>query len=322
MPVIRACLCCARQYHTSEVGENMKSEELYLSIINNLCDGVYLVDGERRITFWNKAAEDITGYSAAEILGQRCQDNLLSHIDKEGHTLCILGCPLHDTIIDGKQRKAEVFLRHKDGHRIPVYVNISPLKDGDEIVGAVEIFTPSSPVVYEDDLIERLSNMAMVDPLTGIANRRKMESYLEYRLHELKRFHRQFCVAFLDIDNFSAFNNTYGHNAGDEMLKSVSKSINRSMRTSDLLGRWGGEEFVAVFEIKHDEEAVMLAKKLCVLTAGSVINVGGKELSVTASIGITVALIDDGIQSVIDRADSLMYQSKQKGKNCVTSDED
>lgn len=298
----------------------MENEKLYLGIINNLCDGVYFVDNERRITFWNKAAEEITGYKKEDVIGQCCQSNLLNHIDKDGKPLCILGCPLYATIIDGQQRKAEVFLRHKDGHRIPIMVNIFPITDENEIVGAIEIFTPNSPIVYDDTLIESLSNLAMNDQLTGLSNRRKLESYLDFRFHEMKRFQNKFCIIFMDIDNFSKFNNTYGHDIGDEVLKSVSKSILHNMRKTDLFGRWGGEEFLGVFEIKQDYEAVIVAEKIRILVANSEIPYNGENLSVTASIGVTIVRDDDTIDSIIKRADSLMYQSKQKGKNCVSSD--
>lgn len=298
----------------------MDKEKLYHDIINNLCDGVYFVDNERKITFWNKAAEEITGYKNEEIVGQLCQSNLLNHIDKDGKPLCLLGCPLYATIIDGHQRKNEVFLRHKEGHRIPILVNIFPIHENGAIIGAVEVFTPSSPVVYEDDLVERLSNMAMSDQLTGLANRRKVESYLEFKLRELKRFDVKFCVVFLDIDNFSVFNNIHGHDVGDDVLKNVAKSVMHSMRKTDMFGRWGGEEFIGIFSIKEDYEAVLVAEKLRVLVAGTEIPHDGEKLSVSASFGVTIARADDTLESAVKRADSLMYASKQNGKNRVTSD--
>lgn len=298
----------------------MEPEKLYLTIINNLKDGVYFVDTERRITFWNKAAEDITGYKKEDIIGKTCQSNLLNHIDRTGKPLCLLGCPLYSTILDGQHRKDEVFLRHRDGYRIPIIVNIFPIKENGEIIGAVEVFTRNSPTVYDDNLIEKLSGLAMNDQLTGLANRRKMESYLEYRLHELKAFNRKFCVIFLNIDDFSTFNNTYGHDAGDIILKNISKSISHNVRSTDLFSRWGGEEFLGAFEIKNDSEAAFLAEKLRVLVAGSEMRYKGHDLSVTASLGVAIADHDDTIDSIVDRADALMYQSKKRGKNCFTSD--
>ena len=83
----------------------METEELYLNIINNLRDGIYFVDMERRILFWNKAAEQITGYSAEEIVGKQCQYSKLNHIDELGRPLCMIGCPLFATLGDGQQRQ-------------------------------------------------------------------------------------------------------------------------------------------------------------------------------------------------------------------------
>ncbi|MFQ9639578.1 MAG: PAS domain S-box protein, partial [Eisenbergiella sp.] len=189
----------------------MEINDLYLTIINNMTDGVYLVDLERRILFWNKAAETITGYCADEIVGRQCQDNLLNHIDEEGRPLCITGCPLFSAIIDGKQRREHVFVRHKDGYRIPILVNIFPLKKDGEIIGAIEIFSQNSPTIYEDNLVEHLSEIAMHDTLTKLPNRRYLESFLDYKLNEYQRFGRLFAVLFADIDDFSHFNNEYGH---------------------------------------------------------------------------------------------------------------
>lgn len=118
----------------------MEMEKLYLNIINNLNDGVYFVDNERKIQFWNKGAEMITGYTSEEIIGKPCAETKLSHIDEHGRPLCIVGCPLFATIIDGVQRIENVFVRHKEGHRIPITVNITPIYENGEIVGAIEVF--------------------------------------------------------------------------------------------------------------------------------------------------------------------------------------
>ena len=101
---------------TEERNVHMETEELYLNIINNLRDGIYFVDTERRILFWNKAAEQITGYSAEEIVGKRCQDSRLNHIDEAGRPLCAVGCPLFATLGDGQQRQdreGEAFLQQQ-----------------------------------------------------------------------------------------------------------------------------------------------------------------------------------------------------------------
>jgi len=296
----------------------MKTEELYLNIINNLCDGVYFVDTERTIVFWNKAAEEITGYTSEEIVGRHCQDNLLNHIDTDGRPLCTLGCPLFATIIDGQQRKETVYVRHKKGHRIPILVNIFPVWEDGEITGAIEVFTQNSPIVYEDDLVEHLSGIAMHDGLTKLPNRRYLESFLDYKISEYKRFDKSFAVLFADIDDFSKFNNDYGHETGDLVLTNIAESLMHNVRKNDLVGRWGGEEFVGIYSINKSYEASIIAEKFRLLIANTNVDTGGQSLHVSASVGITTVRQNDTAASLIERADQNMYKSKKNGKNRVT----
>ncbi|MCL1793593.1 MAG: sensor domain-containing diguanylate cyclase [Oscillospiraceae bacterium] len=298
----------------------MNNEELYFEIIENMREGAYFADEDRRIVFWNKAAENITGYKKEEIMGKPCQNTPLKHIDSDGNSICFSGCPLHHTLSDGKRRKHNVFLRHKDGHRVAVAVNIFPFVKNEKIIGAIEIFTPNSFVIYDDELIVQLANSATNDKLTGIPNRGKIESFLDLRLREMDMYSYKVCVVFLDIDDFRNFNNAYGHDAGDAVLKTVSGAIMRMIRNTDLFGRWGGEEFVGVCTIKDENDTLLIGEKIRALVESAKIEHEGISLSVTVSIGIAVARTGDTLDSVVKRADEMMYHSKQKGKNCVTSD--
>ena len=296
----------------------MYKEQLYLGIIDNLHDGIYFVDSDRKIQFWNKAAEKITGYTSGEIVGKQCQNSKLNHIDEEGRPLCVVGCPLFATLVDGEQRRARVFVRHKDGHRIPIMVNIMPIREGDDIIGAVEVFTQNSPKVYDDNLIEKLSRIAMHDKLTSLPNRRYLESFLDYKLSEYTRFGRSFAVLFADIDNFGKFNNEYGHDVGDAVLCNIAESMKNAIRSTDLVGRWGGEEYVGIYTISKDTEAAIIGEKLRQLVANTEVMHEGKALNVSISVGVTTVRNGDTAQSIIERADSLMYESKRNGKNRVT----
>jgi len=294
--------------------------ELYLNILNNLRDGIYFVDNERRILFWNKAAQEITGYSEEEIVGKPCQTSNLNHIDKEGRPLCIVGCPLFSTLKDGKQRQEQVFVRHKDGYRIPIYVNIFPMKKDGETIGAVEVFTQASPTVYEDDLVESLSNIAMHDALTKLPNRRYLESFLRYKMEEYQRFGRLCAVLFADIDNFGRFNNEYGHDVGDDVLKNIANSIKHSVRRNDLVGRWGGEEYVGIYSIAEAKDVGIVGEKFRAMVENTEVPYDRGILRVSVSVGITVVRPEDTLESIVERADSLMYMSKKGGKNRVTTD--
>jgi len=118
------------------------STSFHEKLLDSLYDGVYFVDQDRRITYWNHGAETLTGYTASDAVGRQCFDNFLEHVDEGGCALCVNDCPLAATIGDGQRREAEVYLRHKAGHRIPVSVRVAPLRDTEGlVVGAVEIFT-------------------------------------------------------------------------------------------------------------------------------------------------------------------------------------
>ena len=98
-------------------------------ILDNIYGGVYYVDKNRKIKYWNKEAEEITGFSKEEVIEKHCYDNILKHIDDSGKNLCENGCPLHGAINDGKKREANVYLHHKEGQRVPVTIRIVPLKN-------------------------------------------------------------------------------------------------------------------------------------------------------------------------------------------------
>mgnify|MGYP004641241493 FL=1 len=299
----------------------MTQEELYLSILNHIQDGVYYVDMDRKIQFWNQAAEQITGYRADEMIGLDCPSSKLKHIDEFGNHLCSAGCPLFATNIDGIVRTEKVFVRHKDGYRIPLVTTVYPIKENGVIIGSVEVFTRNSPKAYEDALIENLAEKAMHDSLTHLPNRSYLENFLNYKWSEYQRFGKKFALLFADIDHFRVFNNTYGHDIGDLVLTDIAKSISHTIKKDDMFGRWGGEEFVGIFAINRNYEASIIAERIRHLVENTVItNTDGQELQVTISAGITTSGPQDTPEHMLKRADDLMYQSKHNGRNRVTTD--
>lgn len=290
-------------------------------LLGQLHDGVYFTDRDRHITYWNHSAELITGYRAEEVLGSRCSDNVLVHVDLEGTSLCLGRCPMATAMADGQARAAEVYLRHKDGHRVPVSVRVSPLRDRQgEIVGGVEFFNDISRQHALRLRMRELESLALVDALTGLSNRGHLEAELEARIEEALRYRLPFGVLFLDVDHFKDFNDRYGHAVGDLALQVVAATLKACARPFDVFGRWGGEEFVGI--IRHIDPVGLraMAERVRRLIAGSTISVPGAREQVTVSVGATLFQAGDDLAGVVRRADQLMYQSKQAGRNCVTCD--
>ncbi len=298
-----------------------KNEALYRTLLDNLYDGVYFVDQDRRITYWNKGAERITGYLASEVIGRLCSDNILVHVDKSGKRLCTEICPLSDAALDSAERSKEVFLHHKNGHRVPITIRVAPIRDErGSVVGGVEIFTDNTPAAVALERLAELERLAYVDALTGLANRRYAEITLNARLEELQRYGWRFGVLFIDIDHFKDINDRYGHNLGDQVLKMVAKTLQNSVRSFDVVSRWGGEEYVAVIANVESENLLTAANRSRALVEESGLP-AYPGLRITISLGATLARADDTIDSLIKRADALMYQSKKAGRNRVTADE-
>ena len=121
----------------------------YQDLLSYLYEGVYIVDSKRQIIFWNTGSEQITGYNAQEVINSHCYHNILRHVTEDGKELCFNGCPLHDTLATGNVNEANVFLHHKDGHRVPVTVKSIPLYEGEKVVAAIEVFTENSTMTKE-----------------------------------------------------------------------------------------------------------------------------------------------------------------------------
>lgn len=297
------------------------SQDFYKNLIDSLYDGVYFVDANRTITYWNRGAERITGYAAEKVIGHSCADNLLMHVDQEGTQLCIHGCPLVSTTSDGIPREAEVFLHHKDGHRVPVSIRVAPMRDeSGAIIGAVEIFSDNSARRDILNELRDMKHMSLADPLTGLGNRRSASLEFERLSTALRRYRIPFGLLFMDIDNFKAVNDTFGHKVGDQVLVMVAKTLTSALRSADRVSRWGGEEFVVLVPGVSAPVFHAIAERMRRLVESSALPVPSGQLQVTMSVGGSMAVPAETMESLVERADALMYRSKGSGRNCTTLD--
>ena len=294
-------------------------QSFHRMLLDSLYDGVYFVDLNRKILYWNKGAEKLTGYSAEEVVGRGCNDNILMHTDDAGHLLCLDGCPLSGTMLDGQRREKEIYLRHKLGHRVAVSVRSAPIIDRQgEILGAVEIFTDITSKKRIERRVGELEGLVYLDSLTGVPNRRYMELRVEQAVQEVAQFDRSIGLLMIDLDDFKQVNDKYGHDVGDIALKMLSKVLTQSLRSSNVIGRWGGEEFLVIVSGTTPEGLRAYAERCRKDIAWTKIPRPSGELHLTASIGATMIYPEDSEHSAVKRADELMYRSKVEGRDRVT----
>ena len=297
---------------------NQLASGIFEGILELVEDGVYVVDRERRVTFWSAGAEKLTGYSASEVVGSRCADGVLAHVDEGGTNLCLEGCPIHCAMDTGQAGEAKVFMHHREGHRVPVSVRTLPLRDDQGgIVGAIEVFSDQTPQMAFKQREEELEQLVLLDELTRVGNRRAGLAAHDRRLSELERYGWSFGLLFIDVDHFKELNDREGHAAGDEVLRMVAATIAHNVRAFDEVSRWGGEEFLVICPKIEPELLVSLAERLRALAGTAVITDTERMLRSTVSVGATLARPGDTTESLVARADELMYRAKAAGRDTV-----
>ncbi len=295
------------------------NSDFFKSIVEYLNDGIALLDSQHKIFFWNQGAVNVTGFTKAEILGNKCFENMLVPSDNNDLRICKNDCPVDKTIRDGKIRSFEAYIHHKEGFRLPVFMRVMPIMDPEQrIIGAAETFYDTSPRVLIPQKIQELRKMSLLDPLTELGNKNYLEAQIKLRLDEMNKHHFPLGILLIDIDHFTATNETHGIVVGDKILRMVARTLANNIRFYDIVGRWAGEQFLVLIFNVQETKLDLVANKLRLLVSQSNIQVGTKLLSVTVSIGATIAALRDNPRTILDRVDRLMRHSKKEGRNRVS----
>ena len=293
--------------------------DLFEVVVDRMPEGVILVDREARITYWNRGAKRLTGYGPAEMIGKVHPVDALTLLDSSGSPIKDNDEDIAAAIESGEITEKTVYIENKNGQRIPVRIHIGPLRDAQgHIVGAVETLADNTRLAAAAQRIEELETLTLIDPLTKLPNRVYIEMTLLARLNEMRRYGWTFGVLFMDVDSFKEINDTYGHETGDEVLKSVGKGLPSDTRPFDVMGRWGGDEFVGVIVYATEAHLKAIAERFRRIVEEIVIPGDDGNVRVTLSIGATLARKDDNVESLFKRADRLMYQSKNSGRNRIS----
>ena len=161
----------------------------------------------------------------------------------------------------------------------------------------------------------RISALATTDLLTELPNRRGFDLLANQAVQEVRRSPSALCALMLDLDNFKQLNDSHGHMAGDEVLRRFASDLRSTVRQSDIICRWGGEEFILLLKDTTPEQARELGEKIRQQTEQSSISFNGAQLRITTSIGLAQLHADESLEQLITRADRALYRAKQGGRN-------
>jgi diguanylate cyclase (GGDEF)-like protein/PAS domain S-box-containing protein len=292
--------------------------EIFRTVLESLQFGVYLVDRDRRIMFWNDGAEKITGHLRQDVLGRFCRDNILVHCDENNTLLCGTACPLTEVMRDGHPREAEVYLRHREGHRVPVLVRAVAIRNRHgAVIGAAESFDERESAVFPDRRQTNLAARGLTDAETGLADHEFTESLVREALLRFNEHAVPFGLMRIQVDQLEHCKALHGQGAADGILRVVADTLRKTLRGDDLLGRWAEDQFLAIvpFCTAMDRLAARLQK--VVTSAG--IPWWGDRLSATISIGGTTAQPGDTLDLLLRRTEKALQHSVAQGGNCFTA---
>lgn len=174
--------------------------------------------------------------------------------------------------------------------------------------------------IDEKDAKEMVAYLANIDPLTKSLTRRQFMSIAESEFRRFTRYHRPLSILVLDADRFKQVNDTYGHHAGDLVLRSLSLVAMEQKRAQDTFGRLGGEEFGLLMPETNLEQALVVAERICRVWEASPVNLDGELIHSTISIGVAEAVsTDESLEHLLRRADRMLYKAKDAGRNRVAS---
>ncbi len=288
-----------------DITEKHEKEELLHILAESNPNGVMIYDFKSgEILYANKALERLTGYTAEELKKNSDPLQLIHPKDRQSVMEKI------DSRLGGYEGSFSYVVRimSKEGTVKWVRIISSVITYKGREVSMVTMMDISNEKARE----RRLEQVAHYDKLTRIYNRRALEGFLDKNIRHAEETGEGFSLLIIDIDNFKHINDTYGHNTGDEVLKGVAKILKNTLRDSDILGRWGGEEFLVILPATY-KPAVVGEKLRSAVEKHSIGEVG----KVTITVGGTIYVEGDTPASIVNRADTALYRGKKTGKNKV-----
>jgi diguanylate cyclase (GGDEF)-like protein len=286
---------------------------LHKDLLDQLDEGICMVDGDHRILYWNRGAECISGYLAHEVAGQFCHGDLLMHCESDGSLLpgAGPGSPVVAAMQDGKPHETTVFLLHREGHRLLVQLQARPIHDANgEIVGALELFEEVPGPLHHR--ARKLEDFGCSDISTRAATRKFGEMMIRHALEALNVFEIPFGWLRIGLDGAEDLDRGYGHGMVDAAAKMIAATLDRSLGSLDVLTRWDAAEFRAEVSRCSRSELAAAAEKLRLLVRASTLEWWGDRLSVTVSVGGTTAEPGDTIETLEQRVNEV-YEGCRAG---------
>ena len=297
-------------------------------LIDSVAVGIIVVDQKLKVTLWNRWMEEHSGLSSKAVISKSLTEifptaDLAVLVRRVRQTLTLGNLGFVDARLHGH---VFPFVNEQQVGRRFQYMQqtcvLAPLTNEDEerTHVCITLLDETNTVTMELTLKESHDNaleLSRYDFLTQLLNRRYLYERLEQELQRLQRRNTPLAVVLIDLDRFKAINDTYGHIAGDHVLRAVSATLKESLRTADVAGRYGGEEFVLILTDTDVKGAMILAERVRETVSELIVPLANEEIHLTASFGVAQGQDGDSPDSLLQRADKALSEAKGKGRNRV-----
>ncbi|MDH4161208.1 MAG: diguanylate cyclase [Nitrospirota bacterium] len=296
-----------------------RSERLLNSIFASIHDPFCVLDESYRIIKANKAYAELKEKSLSDILDHACYKTL------EGKNEVCDGCVIRKTFQSGDPCAKEKKVTLRSGETLWLEIFTYPITDEQgKTIQVIEYTRDVTDRKKSDDdrkrLIDRLEILSSVDGLTGLLNRRALTEQLTYEIDRARRYGSALSIILCDMDNLKEINDRHGHLAGDMAIQMVSATLRNVLRSVDIAGRYGGDEFLLIVPETQIEGVRSLAEKIREAIQRTEIRVDKeKTLAMSLSMGIaTLASLPEDVDGLISRVDTALYNSKHSGRNRIS----
>ncbi len=297
--------------------ERQRDDVFQEKLLEHMHDAVIFVDVTRKIVLWNRAAERLTGIPVDSVLHQTWEPHLIRLSDEKSRPIPIEECPVMHGIVSGAQSFRRMRFAGRNGQSLTVDAHVIPvIGSHNNVHGATLLLRDASSQISLEERVQTLHVQASRDPLTRAANRAEFDRSLQQMVESHLERNLPCSLIIADIDHFKKVNDTYGHQAGDEVLVSYASLLQRHTRPGDLVARYGGEEFVILCADCDNHTATSRAEKIR-QELGEMPQAVLNGQCITSSFGVTELQAGDTPQTMINRADRALYQAKENGRNTV-----
>ena len=278
-------------------GTFFDNPELYRSVLEDLPVGIYIVDSESRVRFWNRGAEHLTGHLAQAAMGQDGAGQLLDPCDRRGHALSGEHSPVTATLTQGKAQQFSAFFRHRNGHRVAVRVRTrAVLEHNDAIMGAMVVFEEG--FVFPENSSEPM--YGCMDAATGIPSHRLTRAVLNECVAGMERSRQGFGLLRIRVLGLDEFRAKHGIQSAFPLLRTTAQTLRHCLDPEIFVGRWGEDEFILVLPSANRVTTVAAAETACSVVAKSEVSWWGDQFPVQAAVMYTVAQPGDTLEKLLN----------------------